>query len=173
MKSNWKSTPLLAVISVVSSVFVCLGILQMTRLSFFGGAGIALWLVLFALTIAASRLTVSITNTESGQNNRKSLAEAFVFLAVILYAAPPPSIVGPPLCGAAFVGFASTYGLSTRREMIVTIGMSVISTYVAASSYGILIDFFEGQSLLPASSLPLSVVLVPLFALAILQYLLN
>ena len=57
--------------------------------------------------------------------------------------------------------------------MIVTIGMSVISTYVAASSYGILIDFFGGESLLPASSLPLSVVLVPLFALAILQYLLN
>jgi len=173
MKSNWKSTPLLAVISVVSSVFVCLGILQMTRLSFFGGAGIASWLVLFALTIAASRLTVSITNTESGQNNRKSLAEAFVFLAVILYAAPPTSIVGPPLLLAAFVGFASTYGLGTRREMIVTIGMSVISTYVAASSYGILIDFFGGESLLPASSLPLSVVLVPLFALAILQYLLN
>ncbi|HEV8133626.1 MAG TPA: HD domain-containing phosphohydrolase [Pyrinomonadaceae bacterium] len=173
MKSNWKSTPLLAVISVVSSVFVCLGILQMTRLSFFGGAGIASWLVLFALTIAASRLTVSITNTESGQNNRKSLAEAFVFLAVIFYAAPPTSIVGPPLLLAAFVGFASTYGLGTRREMIVTIGMSVISTYVAASSYGILIDFFGGESLLPASSLPLSVVLVPLFALAILQYLLN
>ena len=173
MKSNWKSTPLLAVISVVSSVFVCLGILQMTRLSFFGGAGIASWLVLFALTIAASRLTVSITNTESGQNHRKSLAEAFVFLAVIFYAAPPTSIVGPPLLLAAFVGFASTYGLGTRREMIVTIGMSVISTYVAASSYGILIDFFGGESLLPASTLPLSVVLVPLFALAILQYLLN
>jgi len=173
MKSNWKSTPLLAVISVVSSVFVCLGILQMIRLSFFGGAGIATWLVLLALTIAASRLTVSITNTDGGQNNRKSLAEAFVCLAVIFYAAPPTSIVGPPLLLAAFVGFASTYGLGTRREMIVTIGMSVISTYVAASSYGILIDFFGGESLLPASSLPLSVVLVPLFALAILQYLLN
>src|ERR1043166_5030325 len=173
MKSNWKSTPLLAVISVVSSVFVCLGILQMTRLSFFGGAGIASWLVLFALTIAASRLTVSITNTESGQNNRKSFAEAFVFLAVILFAGSSTSIVGPPLLLAAFVGFASTYGLSTRREMIVTVGISVISTYVAASSYGILIEFFGGQSLLPASSLPLSVVLVPLFALAILQYLLN
>src|SRR4029078_9570614 len=95
------------------------------------------------------------------------------FLAVILYAAPPTSLIGPPLLLAAFVGFASTYGLSTRREMIVTIGISVISTFVAASSYGILIDFFDGQSLLPASSLPLSVVLVPLFALAILQYLLN
>src|ERR1043166_9450020 len=103
MKSNWKSTALLAGISVVSSLFVCLAILQMTELSFFGISGIASWLVLFILTVLASRLTVSITNTDGAQNNRKSIGEACVFLAVILYAAPPTSMVGPPLLLAAFV----------------------------------------------------------------------
>src|SRR5215813_1798548 len=102
MKRNWKSTALLAGISVVSGLFVCLAVLQMTTLSFFGSSGTGLWLVLFVLTVAASRLTVSITNTYGGQNSRKSIAEAFVFLTVILYAAPPTSIVGPPLLLAAF-----------------------------------------------------------------------
>jgi diguanylate cyclase (GGDEF)-like protein/putative nucleotidyltransferase with HDIG domain len=173
MKSNWKSTSFLAGVSLVSAIFMLLGAVQMTELSFFGSASILSWLVLLVLTAAASRLTVSITSTDGTHTHRKSIAEAFVFLAVILYAAPPTSIVGPPILLAALVGFAASYGLNTRREIIVTTGMAVISTFIAASSYGILIDFFDGQSLLTSNGLPLSVVLVPLFALAIMQYLLN
>lgn len=173
MKSNWKSTSLLAGISVVSSLFILMAINQMIDLPFFGTAGIAFWLILLSLTVAASRLTISVNNADGVRRYRKSIGDGFVLLGVLLYAGPPTSNVGPPILLAAFVGFISTYRHCNRREIIVTLGVAVISTFVAASSYGILIDFFAGQSVPEPYGLPLSVILVPLFVLAILQYLLN
>ena len=173
MKTNWKSTALLAAISVVSGMFILLAVIGTLELPMFGTAGFGSWLVLLILTLAASRLTVSVNSTDGIRRCRKSIADAFVFLAVILYAGPPASVVGPAILLAALVGFVSTYRLCTRREVIVTTGMAVISTFVAASSYGFLVDFFARQAAISSDSLPLSVVLIPLFALAVVQYLLN
>ena len=59
------------------------------------------WTVLLVLTIAASRFTVSVTNTDGVPCYRKSIADAFVFLAVVLYAAPPAKAFGPAVLLAA------------------------------------------------------------------------
>jgi diguanylate cyclase (GGDEF)-like protein/putative nucleotidyltransferase with HDIG domain len=142
-------------------------------LPLFGTASILSWLILLVLTVAASRLTVSITSTDGVRCYRKSIADGFVFLAVILYAVPPVNAVGPAILLASFVGFFSAYRLTTRREMVFTVGMAVISTFVAASSYDLLLDFFAGDIAGTSDSLPLNVLLVPLFALAFLQYVLN
>jgi diguanylate cyclase (GGDEF)-like protein/putative nucleotidyltransferase with HDIG domain len=173
MMTNWKSTALLAGISILGVLLIVLAVVGTFSLPFFGSAGFLTWLVLLILTVAASRLTVSVNSTDGVRHYRKSIADAFVFLAVILYAVPPAPAVGPPILLAAFVGFVSTYGLSKRREIIVTTGMAIISTFVAASSYGVLVNFFAGQTELASQSLPLNVVLVPLFVLAVLQYVLN
>jgi diguanylate cyclase (GGDEF)-like protein/putative nucleotidyltransferase with HDIG domain len=173
MKTNWKSITLLIGISVVSFMLLLVAILDTVGLSFFGSAGILSFIVLLFLTAAASRLTVALTSTEGVACYRKSIADGFVFLAVLLYSAPPANALGPAVLLAAFVGLISTYGLTSRRELVFTIGMSTISTFFAASSYELLVEFFAGQSAAASETLPLNVLLIPLFTLAVMQYVLN
>src|SRR4030095_2144815 len=121
-------------------------ILDTAGLAAFGFAGILSFIVLLILTAASSRLTVSLTSTEGVHCYRKSIADGCVFLAVLLYSSPPANALGPAVLLAAFVGLISTYGLTSRRELVFTIGMSTVSTFIAASSYDLLVGFFAGQS---------------------------
>lgn len=169
--TNWKGTALLAPISVISLGALLSGIPATLGLPLFGSASLASWVVLFVLTVAVSRFTVSVTSTDGVHSYRKSIADAFVFLAIILYAGPPLNAPGPAVLLAALVGFLSTYRLATRREIIFTTAMAIISTFVAASLYGLLVNFFAG-TVDPGldNAVPLNTLLVPLFTLAFLQY---
>lgn len=171
---NWKSTLLLISISTLGLILLSSALVSTVKLPFFTSAGLLSWLVLLVLTIAASRFTVSITTTVGVSQSRKSLADALVFLAVILYAVPPSDTAGPATLLAAIVGFVSTYGLASKRESISTTAIAVISTFVSASCYGFLVTFFATDlPRLSGQGLPLNVFLVPLCVLAILQYFLS
>src|SRR5712664_477233 len=173
-KRNWKSTVLLTGISTLGLLLVCFGLIATVRLPFLTSEGLLSWLVLLVLTLAASRFTVSISSTVGSNQSRKSVADAFIFLAVILYAVHPADTVGPATLLAAVVGFVSTYGLSSRKECIATTAIAVISTFISASCYGVLASVFTSD-LLPGGGhgLPLNVILVPLCVLAVLQYFFN
>ena len=67
-------------------------------------------------------------------------------LAVMLYAMPPSNTAGPAVLLAALVAFVSTYRIAKNREVVLKTGMAVVSTFIAASLYGALIDLFAGQS---------------------------
>ncbi|HEY8226885.1 MAG TPA: diguanylate cyclase [Pyrinomonadaceae bacterium] len=170
--TNWKSEALLTGIAFASLVLLVLAVISTVELPL--GSSLAPLLVLLLLTFAAGGLTVSVTSTDGVGRSRKSIADAFVFLAVMLYAVPPADTVGPAVILAALVGFTSTYRLTHRRVMIFTTGMAIISTFGAASLYGWLVDLFAGdtQPILDRT-LSLDVFLVPVFALAALQYTLS
>src|SRR6266498_5179956 len=173
-KKNWKSDGLLITISALGALLLCSALVSTIRLPFLTSAGLLSWLVLLALTLVASRFTVSITTTDGVSQSRKSVADSLVFLAVILYAVPPSDTAGPATLLAAIVGFVSTYGLASRRESVTTTAIAVISTFVSASCYGFLATVFANDlSLGPSQALPLNVLLVPLCVLAILQYFLS
>jgi diguanylate cyclase (GGDEF)-like protein/putative nucleotidyltransferase with HDIG domain len=170
-KRFWKTTALLIAISAVCAALLASAFAATIKLPFLGRAGLISWLILLALTLAASRFTVSVTSTDGVRQSRKSIADAFVFLAVVLYAVPPANTAGPATLLAAIVGFVSTYGLSRKRESVFTTAMAVISTYVCASCYGALVAIFAGHvNLNTAHSLPLNAFLIPLCSLAVLQY---
>jgi len=171
-KRNWKSTLLLVGMSVVGFVLLCAGLISTIELPLLTSAGLVSWLVLLALTLAASRFTVSISSTVGVSQSRKSVAEALVFLAIILYAVPPAQSAGPATLLAAIVGFVSTYGLSSRRESISTTAIAIISTFIAASCYGFLATAFANDRT-AGPDLPLNALLIPLCILAILQYFLS
>ena len=174
MLNNWKSTALLGGIIGLSVGVVMLAVVETFQLPLLGTSGLIALIVLLILTVAVSRVTVSVTGADGKGCYRKSMAEAFVFLAVVLFAVPPANAVGPAVLLAALVGFASTYGVSTRREILCTTGMAVISTFISASLYGLLVSLFTGPKEISADSgLPLNALLVPLFVLAVLQYSLN
>ncbi len=173
-ETNWKSTALLAGISVPSTVLLLSAALNTVNLAFFSVHRINSWLVLLLLTVAVSRLTVLVTSTDGTQRTRESIADAFVFVAVMIYAAPPANAPGPAVLLAALVGFASSYGITRNRQVVLKVGMAVISTTIAASFYGVLVDFFDGDSTAVADgSLPLDTFLIPVLVLAGLQYVMN
>lgn len=173
-KSNWKSAALFSTISTLGVLLVCSALISTVKLPFLTSAGLLSWSVLLVLTLAASRFTVSISTSVGISQSRKSVADALVFLAVLLYAVPPANTAGPATLLAAIVGFVSTYGLSSRRESIAMTAIAVISTFVSASCYGFLVTIFANDfSHSAGQGLPLNVFLMPLCVLAILQYFLS
>jgi diguanylate cyclase (GGDEF)-like protein/putative nucleotidyltransferase with HDIG domain len=173
-KRNWKSTVLLISISAVGVLLLCAALVSTVQLPVLTSAGLASWLALFVLTLVASRFTVSISTTVGVSQSRKSVADALVFLAVLLYAVPPAETAGPATLLAAIVGFVSTYGLASRKESIATTAIAVISTFISASCYGYLVTIFANDLTRNADhGLPLNVFLFPLCVLAILQYILS
>ena len=173
-ETNWKSTALLAGISVPSAVLLLSAAINVVNLAFFSQRGIGSWLLLVLLTLAASRLTVLVSSADGTRRTRESIADAFVFVAVMIYAAPPASAAGPAVLLAALVGFVSTYGVTTNRQVVLKMGMAVISTTIAASFYGVLVDFLDGEGATVADgSVPLDTFLIPVLVLAALQYALS
>ena len=173
-KRNWQSTVLLASISTLASLLLGSALISTVKLPFLTSAGLLSWLVLLVLTLAASRFTVSISSTVGVSQSRKSVADALVFLAVILYAVPPAETAGPATLLAAIVALVSTYGLASRKESIATTAIAVISTFFCASCYGFLATIFANNVSRDAfQGLPLNVFLVPLCVLAVLQYFLS
>jgi diguanylate cyclase (GGDEF)-like protein/putative nucleotidyltransferase with HDIG domain len=172
--ANLTSKVLLIGISTLGALLLVSALISTVRLPFLTNAGLLQWIGLLLLTLAASRFTVSITTTVGVSQSRKSVADALVFLAVIIYAVPPAGTVGPATLLAAIVGFVSTCGLSSRKESIATTAIAVISTFFSASTYGFLVNVFANDlSLTPNSGLPMNVFLIPLVVLAVLQYILS
>src|SRR6201988_5377372 len=172
--TNWRSTALMTGISVVSAVLLLSAVVTTVDLALFTNVGIGSWLLLLLITIASSPFSVRVTSADGILRSRESIADSFVLLAVMLYAVPPSNTTGPAVLMAALVSFVSTYRLATNREVLLKTGMAVVSTFVAASFYGALINFFAGQNDVPTQgALPLNVFLIPLLVLAALQYALS
>jgi diguanylate cyclase (GGDEF)-like protein/putative nucleotidyltransferase with HDIG domain len=173
-KRNWKSSTLFVVISVTAGLLLFLALISICTLSLRGPAGLASLLNLVLLTFVASRFTVAVTGTDGVSQSRKSVADALVFLAVMLYAIPPTDTAGPATFLAAIVGFMSTFRLASRRESIFTTAIAVISTFISASCYGMLVRAFaDNPNIGLEGGLPLNIFLLPVCVLALLQYFLS
>lgn len=173
-QGNRKSRAFFIAISAVSTLLLLSALSSTINLPFLTRAGLGSWLVLLLLTLAASRLTVSVTSTDGVSQSRKSIADAFVFFAVMLYAIPPADMAGPAILLAALVGFLSTYRLGSRRELIFTTAIAIVSTAISASCYGLLVDVLAGDAKIGLDQgLPLNIFLIPLCVLAVLQYFLS
>ena len=171
LKTNWKSTALMTGIVVVSAFLLLLALVSTVNLALFSDVEFRSWLLLLLLTIAFIPLTVRVQSSDGMLRSRESIADSFVLLAVMLYAVPPSNSAGPAVVLAALVGFFSTYRLATHREVLLKTGMAVVSTFVAASFYGVLVDLFAGETnVATQGALPINVFLVPLLVLAALQY---
>jgi len=164
----------MAGITVVSALLLLSAAITTADLALFTNVGIGSWLLLLIITLATSPLTVRVNSNDGILRSRESMADSFVLLAVMLYAVPPSNTAGPAVLLAALVAFVSTYGIATNREALLKTGMAVVSTFVAASFYGVLVELFAGRSDVPVDgALPLNVFLIPLLVLAALQYALS
>src|SRR5436190_17373851 len=100
-KLNWKSLLLLCAVAIVAVAILISGVLSMLHLPLLGWSGIAPLLVLIALTLVSSRFTVPVTNVDGSSQMNKSVADAFIFLAVMMYTMAPANRFGPAILLAA------------------------------------------------------------------------
>jgi diguanylate cyclase (GGDEF)-like protein/putative nucleotidyltransferase with HDIG domain len=171
LQGNWKSLALLSSITILAAVLLVDSLASLSELSLLSWTGLAPLAVLILLTIASSRFTVSVTNADGFTQNRKSVADAFVFLAVMMYAVAPAETVAPAMVLAVLVSFISSCRLTDRRIIVFTISATIISTYVAATLYGLLVRLLSGPSAQGSGpNLPLGTLLFPLCVLALVQY---
>src|SRR6266850_5287494 len=84
-KRNWKSLSLLVGVTSLGGVLLALGALATLSLPLSGWTGLGPFVALLILTVAASRFTVPVTNAMGVAQSQKSVADAFIFLAVMMY----------------------------------------------------------------------------------------
>jgi diguanylate cyclase (GGDEF)-like protein/putative nucleotidyltransferase with HDIG domain len=168
---NWKSVLLIGGVAAIGFVLLMLGVGATLRLSILGWSGLAAFAALLVLTVASSRFTVPVTNVDGVSESNKSVADTFIFLAVMMYTLGPANNLGPALILAAIVGFVSSISLARRWSTVFAAGILIISTFVASMVYRLLLLSLAGEALAANGSVVvLDLLLFPLCVFGIVQY---
>jgi diguanylate cyclase (GGDEF)-like protein/putative nucleotidyltransferase with HDIG domain len=173
-KYNWKSLLLLSAVIAVAGVILLFGLISTVLLPIFSWSGLAPLVVLIGLTLVSSRFTVPVTNVDGTSQTNKSVADTFIFLAVMMYATAPANSFGPALILAGIVGYIASLSVTGKWSRIFAVGTSIISTFVASLVYKMLISVISGFTV-PAGdrALVLDLLLFPLCVFGLVQYALS
>jgi diguanylate cyclase (GGDEF)-like protein/putative nucleotidyltransferase with HDIG domain len=170
-KPNWKSLLLVGGVAALGAVILMFAIASTLRLPVLGWHGLASFLVLWVLTLLSSRFTVPVTNVDGSSQTHKSVADALVFLAVMMYTTGPVPSIGPALILAALVGFISSFSRSDRWPSVFAVGTSIISTFVATLVYRFMVLALAGGAVQANETASvLSLLLFPLCVFGFVQY---
>src|SRR3982074_1047036 len=173
-KLNCESSLLVGVVSSIGTAILILGIVSTVRLPILGWHGLGSFLVLLVLTLLSGRFTVPVTNVDGTSQTHKSVADAFIFLAVMMYTTGPSNSLGPALILAAIVGFISSFSFSERWPTVFAVGTSIISTFVASLVYRFMVVTLSGGAIdRKQTALALDVLLFPLCVFGFVQYALS
>src|ERR1041385_2180261 len=166
---NWKSLLLLTAVAVAGSAILITGIVSTVRLPLLGWSGIAPLVALVALTVVSSRFIVPVTSVDGTSQTNKSVAEAFIFLAVIMYATAPANSLGPSILLAGIGGFIASLPHKDRWARVFAIGISIVSTFVASLVYKVILVAIGGASVSVGEG-ALDMLLLPLCVFGLVQY---
>src|SRR5438067_7441501 len=173
-RSNWKTLLLVSVVASIGGALLIAAIVWTVRLPLLGWSGLLPFVLLVVLTLLSSRFTVPVTNLDGSSQTHKSVADALIFLAVMIYTLPPAESAGPAIILAAIVGLVSSFSLTERWSTVFAIGMTIISTFVASLVYRLMILTFAGGAVTGNEhGLVLDLLLFPLCVFGIVQYALS
>src|SRR5438309_7073377 len=173
-RSNWKSLLLVSGVATIGGALLIAAIVSTVRLPLLGWSGLLPFVVLVVLTLRAIRFTGPGNNVDGSSQTHKSVADALIFLAVMIYTLPPAESVGPAIILAAIVGFVVSFSLAERWSTVFAIGMTIISTFVASLVYRLMILTFAGGAVTGNEhGLVLDLLLFPLCVFGIVQYALS
>ncbi len=173
-KQNWKSLLLVGGVAAIGAAIFILAIVSTVRLPILGWQGLGSFVVLLVLTLLSGRFTVPITSVDGTSQTYKSVADAFIFLAVMMYTTAPANSVGPALILAAIVGFISSFSRSERWPTVFAVGTSIISTFIAMLVYRLLVFALAGGAVDgKETALVLDLLLFPLCVFGFVQYALS
>ena len=170
-KLNWKSLSLVVIVALVGAFILVAGVASTLRLPILSWSGLAPFVVLLALTVASSRFTVPVTNVDGTSQSNKSVADAFIFLSVMIYTMAPANTVGPAIILAAAVGFIASLSVREKWSTVFSVSISIISTFIASLVYRWMLLLIAGADLSAADhGLVLDILLFPLCVFGLVQY---
>jgi diguanylate cyclase (GGDEF)-like protein/putative nucleotidyltransferase with HDIG domain len=173
-KVNWKSLFLVGGVTAIGVVLLSMGIAATIKLPFLGGSGFVAFAILAVLTLVSSWFTVPVTNVDGVSQTNKSVADAFIFLAVMMFTLSPANNLGPPIILAAIVGFIASFYLTARWSTLFSTGASIISTFLASIVYRLLVlQLAGGAPVSTQQGVILDLLLFPLCVFGIVQYALS
>ncbi len=170
-KLNWKSSLLVGGVAAIGAVILLIGLVSTVRLPIMGWHGIASLVLLVCLTLLSGRFTVPVTSVDGTSQTHKSVADAFIFLAVMMYTTTPANSVGPALILAGLVGYISSVSFSERWPTVFAVGASIISTFLASLVYRFMVLTLAGGAVDGSqTALVLNILLFPLCVFGFVQY---
>ena len=173
-KLSWKSTLFLGAVVVAGALVLISGIVSTVRLPVPGLTGLVPLAVLVAITLISSRLTVTVTNADGSTQSKKSVADAFIFLSVMMYTMAPANNFGPPIILAAAVGFLSSLSVAGRWPSVFASANSVLSTFAASFVYReLLLALASGSAPAGNDGAVLDVLLFPLCVFGLVHFAIN
>jgi diguanylate cyclase (GGDEF)-like protein/putative nucleotidyltransferase with HDIG domain len=159
-----------AAVASVAAALLLYAAYSTAQLPFFGFSGWGVFLLLLGLTLVTSGFTVPVTHVQGGTETYKSVADALIFLAVMMYTLAPANSFGPPIILAAVVAAVATVDLNKRLASIFAVSNSVMAIFVGAVVYKFLVlllaDHVVGSEQVPV----LNVVLFPLCMFGVVHY---
>ena len=165
LKGNWKSLTLLCTVVGLAASLLALSLGGLRSLTNYG---MLLCLGLLCLTVAASRFNLPLNRAESFGKTYKSVADAFIFLAGMLFGPAPAAVL------AGVDGFFSSRGAKNHVFRVYTTAASIASTCAAVFVYQWVAQLTAGPLATDGVHFaPLGSVLFPLCILALVQYALN
>src|ERR1041384_1174589 len=162
---NWKSLALLCGVSTLAAALLCTTLSSLLTLP---ASGWFLTAVLLCLTVTVGRFTVPVTSADGKSQSHKSIADAFIFLAAMLYGIAPAAIMaGVDACNTSRRD-------GTRTRIVFSTAAAIASTAVAVFCYEALARLLTTHAgVLSTQEAPLEILLLPLCVLALVQYGLN
>jgi diguanylate cyclase (GGDEF)-like protein/putative nucleotidyltransferase with HDIG domain len=162
---------LLVGFATIGTAILIFGIVSTARLPLLSWSGLGSFMILLVLTLLSSRFTVPVTNVEGTSHTHKSVADAFIFLAVMMYTTAPANSMGPAIILSAIVGLICSFSLGERWPTVFEVSNSVISTFVASLVYRFMVLTLNGGALEgKETGLVLELLLFPLCVFGFVQY---
>lgn len=170
-KINLKKRLISAAVGSVAAALFLYAAYSTARLPFLGSSGLGVFLALLGLTLVTSRFTVPVTHGDGGAQTHKSVAEALIFLAVMIYTVSPANSLGPPVMLAAAAAVVSTVDLSKRLASLLAVSTSLIAIFSGAVTYRFLVLVLVDHDVAGADqALALNLVLFPLCVFGVVHY---
>src|SRR5256714_87855 len=126
-KENLKRVLTVAVSASTAGAVLLYGLYSIVKLPFLGWGGLGAFLLLLGLTVFTSRFTVPVANVDGGSQTHKSVADAFIFLAVMMYTLAPGNNFGPAILLAAVVAFVPSFDLKKRWSSGLAIAPAIVA----------------------------------------------
>src|SRR5262249_55000286 len=113
-QNDFKQWGVNSVVALVGAAIFIFGVYSTALLPLMGWTGLGAFLILLTVTLITSRFTVPVTHVDGASHTTKSVADALIFLAVMLYTLAPAFNFGPAIVLAAAVALVSSFDRSTR-----------------------------------------------------------
>lgn len=170
-KINIKRPSLVGGVASVGAALLVYAAYNTIKLPLFGWSGLGSFLLLLILTLVSSRFTVPVTSVDGSSQTHKSVADVFIFLAVMMYTLTPANNLWPAVILAAVVAFVSSWQLKQRWLTVFATGTSVIATFVASLVYKLIVLALVGHGMAGYEhGLVLDLLLFPLCVFGVVHY---